>query len=215
MADRSHVLPFPTWTIVLRGLQLALGITIMGLAAYGINYFPISGGYDGIDLTMYTAITTMITAVYILVATFAFPIAYNYWAILGLDIHGVLFWLISFALLASEVSTYKSDVVDVVNNCVWEFGVCYYKRAILKRDTTVSDYYHAMAATAALGAFEFVLFVITLVFTGLWLHRHRKAGGHCIPSNSPYNNSSVQRKPVATSDENTTSSYPMTNVANP
>ena len=26
------------------------------------------------------------------------------------------------------------------------------------------------------------LFVVTLVFTGIGLHRHRKAGGHCTPN---------------------------------
>jgi hypothetical protein len=28
------------------------------------------------------------------------------------------------------------------------------------------------------------LFVVTLVFTGIGLHRHRKAGGHCTPYSS-------------------------------
>jgi hypothetical protein len=28
------------------------------------------------------------------------------------------------------------------------------------------------------------LFVVTLVFTGIGLHRHRKAGGHCTPNSA-------------------------------
>jgi hypothetical protein len=35
------------------------------------------------------------------------------------------------------------------------------------------------------------LFVVTLVFTGIGLHRHRKAGGHCTP-NSGGGNAQVQ-----------------------
>lgn len=85
------------------------------------------------------------------------PIIYNYWAILGLDILGVIFWLVSFALLASEVATYKSDL-DSFNSCIYEVdGVCFYKRSLpslQKRDTTIEDYYHALAATAGLGAVE-------------------------------------------------------------
>jgi hypothetical protein len=42
---------------------------------------------------------------YIIGAELLWPLVYNYWAILGLEIFAVLFWLISFALLASEVNT--------------------------------------------------------------------------------------------------------------
>jgi len=38
-----------------------------------------------------------------------------------------------------------------------------------------------MAAASGLGGLEFLLFVVTLVFTSIYLHRHRKAGGHCMP----------------------------------
>ena len=46
----------------------------------------------------------MITSIYCLVARFGPPNAYNYWAILGLDIFLLLFWLISFAVLAAQVA---------------------------------------------------------------------------------------------------------------
>jgi hypothetical protein len=26
-----------------------------------------------------------------------------------------------------------------------------------------------------------IFFIVTLVITSVWLHRHRKAGGHCTP----------------------------------
>jgi hypothetical protein len=26
-----------------------------------------------------------------------------------------------------------------------------------------------------------IFFIVTLVMTSVWLHRHRKAGGHCTP----------------------------------
>ena len=38
------------------------------------------------------------------------------------------------------------------------------------------------------------LFVTTLVLTGIGLHRHRKAGGHCMPnSNSGGGNAQVHQ----------------------
>ncbi|KAL3421671.1 integral membrane protein [Phlyctema vagabunda] len=38
-----------------------------------------------------------------------------------------------------------------------------------------------MSAAAALGGVEFGLFTIALVVFSLPLHRHRAAGGHCLP----------------------------------
>ena len=54
------------------------------------------------------AIATIITLIYIFVATYSQPIIYQYWAILGLEIFCLIFWLISFALLASEVAVAAS-----------------------------------------------------------------------------------------------------------
>jgi hypothetical protein len=50
------------------------------------------------------ALATIIALIYVLVATHSQPIIYQYWAILGLEIFCLIFWLISFALLASEVA---------------------------------------------------------------------------------------------------------------
>lgn len=100
----------------------------------------------------------MIIVVYNLVATMAVPVIYNYWAVLGLDIFAVVFWIISFSLLASEVAaygivTYNSDSCDYYYN-----GYCYKKRGLnflLKRATTnVYTYRNSMAAASGLGGLE-------------------------------------------------------------
>jgi hypothetical protein len=85
---------------------------------------------------------------------------YNYWAILGLDIFAIVFWLISFALLASEVAAYRI-VTYTANDCYYSYaGVCYYKRSraletLAKRATTnVYTYRNAMAAASGLGGLE-------------------------------------------------------------
>lgn len=44
------------------------------------------------------------TSIYLLVAHFGPPKSYNYWAIMALDIFHVLFWLISFGLLAAQAA---------------------------------------------------------------------------------------------------------------
>jgi hypothetical protein len=98
----------------------------------------------------------MIITVYILAASIAFPIAYNYWAILGLDIFAIIFWLISFALLASEVAGY-SVVTYYDNYCTYVNGYCYKKRAIgleKRASTSPYTYRNAMAAASGLGGLE-------------------------------------------------------------
>lgn len=91
--------------------------------------------------------------------------AYNYWAILGLDIFAIVFWLISFALLAWEVSVFGWGVYDYGysgdSSCYDYLGYsyCYKKRdvssVISKRATTdLYTYRNALAAAAGLGGLE-------------------------------------------------------------
>lgn len=120
----------------------------------------------------------MIIVVYNGVSALVLPVAYNYWAILGLDIFAVVFWVISFPLLASEVG----DYTVVTDDCVYEFdGYCYKKRwlSLEKRDTTnPTTYRNAMAAAAGLGGLE--LYVYILIFSHSALIRIRLC--RAIPS---------------------------------
>jgi len=199
----------PTLLLVFRILQLVTAIAILGLAAYGITFWS----FDGDDLTMFTAIATMIISIYIIVASTGAPIMYNYWAILGLDIFAIVFWITSFSLLASEVAAYQV-VTYTTDTCIWEYdGYCYKNKRsmnMMKRSTTdVYTYRNAMAAASGLGGLEFIFFVVTLVITAVGLHRHRLAGGHCMPNQAstvateqkngaPVPVHPVQNEPVAT-----------------
>jgi hypothetical protein len=180
MARTDHVLALPSFVLAFRILQLVTALAIMGLAGYGITEFS----FDGIDLTLFSAIATIIIAIYVIVASTGAPVIYNYWAILGLDIFAIVFWIISFSLLASEVAAY--DVVPYTDTCLYYYyGVCYYKRSLEKRNYGARrTFRNAMAAASGLGGLEFIFFVVTLIMTSIWLHRHRKAGGHCMPGRS-------------------------------
>jgi hypothetical protein len=97
----------------------------------------------------------MIISVYVIVASTAAPVMYNYWAILGLDIFAIVFWIISFSLLGSEVAAYQ--IVNYSSDdCIYSYaGVCYYKRSLAARSTTnVYTYRNAMAAASGLGGLE-------------------------------------------------------------
>jgi hypothetical protein len=81
-------------------------------------------------------------------------VLYNYWAILGLDIFAIVFWIISFSLLASEVAAYK--IVTYTDYCAYYYyGYCVKKRSLEERATDgVYTYRNSMAAAAGLGGLE-------------------------------------------------------------
>lgn len=195
--NTSHVLALPKWTLGLRIAQGVLALITLGLAGYALYYYP----FDGIEITTFMGAATIIITLYVVLSTLVWPVAYNYWAVLGLDAFGTLIWLVSFALLASEVNSTKTlfDDYDYGGDlgsssysssgsndggvtCATYDGYtdCVRKRALnLFRRDILNNYYSVNAAAAGVGALEFVLFAISLAFTGLYLHRHRGAGGHC------------------------------------
>ncbi|KAI1267469.1 hypothetical protein F5Y18DRAFT_424565 [Xylariaceae sp. FL1019] len=160
---------YPKAYMVLRIIQFVLGIIVLGLTAYCVAVFPVTGAALGI----FTAIVTLISSIYILVAHFKSPRAYNYWAVLGLDIFLVLFWLISFAVLASQAAA-------VLSVAEYYDGDYYYDDY-----ATISYTFGGIAAAAAgIGAILWVFYIATLVLHSIGLHRHRKAGLHAMPGNA-------------------------------
>ncbi|KAI2620505.1 hypothetical protein GGR54DRAFT_102670 [Hypoxylon sp. NC1633] len=171
VAGKEHIPIYPKGFVAVRIIQLILAIIILGLSAYGIVYLIFAGD----ALTLFTAIATIITSIYCLVAHFGPPKAYNYWAILGLDIFLVLFWLISFAILASQVASAFAVYHDYAN-----FYGDYYD----DYETAINIYGGCLAGAAGLGGVEFLLYVISLSIHGVMLHRHRTAGLKCMPVGS-------------------------------
>ncbi|CAG8971340.1 hypothetical protein HYALB_00005958 [Hymenoscyphus albidus] len=170
----SHILPLPLLVTILRGLQLLIGIILLGLSAWGISGLS----FDGASLSLFTAIITLIIGVYNIVSFYSVKAAYNYWASLALDILAIVFWITSMGLMASFVSSFST--YSGYSGCY--YGFCYkrdlHPRTIYATDTWIA----AMKAVAGLAGLEVILFTTTLIFTSIFLHKHRAAGGHSMPS---------------------------------
>lgn len=82
----------------------------------------------------------MIVTIYHLVAWYSAPHAYNYWAVLALDIFLIVMWLASFALLASEVADF--------------FSIASYYGGISYFDMESEAWLDCMAAASGLGGAE-------------------------------------------------------------
>ncbi|KAI0853523.1 hypothetical protein F5Y00DRAFT_224876 [Daldinia vernicosa] len=169
---KEHIPLYPKGFVAIRIIQLIFSIIILGLSAFGIVFLVFAGD----ALTLFTSIATIITSIYCLVAHFGPAKAYNYWAILGLDIFLVIFWLISFAILAAQIASafaYYYSYSDYYDD--------YYD--LSDYDTAVNTYGGCLAAAAGLGGVEFLLYIISLSIHGVMLHRHRKAGLKAMPIN--------------------------------
>jgi hypothetical protein len=167
MSTTNHVLPLPQAFLALRAAQLVVGIVVLGLSAYIVSYIA----FNSACLTLFTvcrhfilsdsnhtdrlqALATMIIAVYNIVASTGLKAAYNYWAILGLDIFAIIFWVISFPYEAwtTAAATYW---YEYVTSCYGYY--CEEKRGLplVSRDTTdLYTYRNSMAAAAGLGGLE-------------------------------------------------------------
>ncbi|KAG4030367.1 hypothetical protein MFRU_012g01070 [Monilinia fructicola] len=178
----------------LRIAQLVLAIVILGLSSYGVYWLV----YDGDALALSAAVISIVICVYVICASTLAPVMYNYWAILGLDIIAVILWAVSFPILAAQIA--NSVIYDTGYSYDPYYGDYYYKNkrgmGNQKRATTTWETYrNTMFATAALGGVEFVLFVVTLVILSIRLHRHRKAGGHCVPGGAAPRRNDIETKP--------------------
>ncbi|QSZ34999.1 hypothetical protein DSL72_007861 [Monilinia vaccinii-corymbosi] len=176
----------------LRIAQLVIAIVILGLSSYGVYWLV----YDGDALTLSAAVISIIICGYVIIASSLAPVMYNYWAILALDILAVVLWLSAFPTLAAQIATsvvYTSSY-DTYYGAYYNYKI---KRGLgieRRAETTWDTYKGTMIASSAFGALEFALFVATLIILSVQLHRHRKAGGHCVPGGAAPRRDDVESK---------------------
>ena len=144
-------------------------------------------------------------------------VAYNYWAVLALEIFAIIFWLSSMANLAATRSAF---VYSVYNTCLFDY-YCYKKRdtGLTERDIATYGYLDTMSAAAGLSGLEMyiflhhlarvcyrtpanhnlstrLLFIATLVIFSMHMHRHRISGAPNTPSPSQMEANSMSTMPA-------------------
>ncbi|KAF4124872.1 Membrane-associating domain [Geosmithia morbida] len=162
----DHVLKTPLWIFIIRILTIVLAVVILGLSAWFI-----SGAYlDVMGLNIAASILTLISVLYIILAekVSSFRSGYHIVAVLSLEAFFLALWLAAFAATAAERSKYSFDTYDY-----WTF----YKarrdlepRAIILYETGAA----VMSATAGIGAWTWVLFIVTFSWTLTMFIRGRK-----------------------------------------
>lgn len=173
-----HVVALPRWFLVLRIFQILVAVAILGLAAHGIYWIL----FISWCLALFTSIATFIVVGYFLITYHAeaCKVAYNYWAVLSLEIFAIICWLSSMGYLAATRSVFLYTVYD---DCLYGY-YCYKKRdnGLTERDIDTYGYLDTMSTAAGLSALEMFLFIATLIIFSIHVHRHRKSGAPHIPS---------------------------------
>jgi hypothetical protein len=107
------------------------------------------------------------------------------YVVLSLHILMIIFWIVDMGLVANLAHIWASL------ECSYDlyYTYCSFKRSLPssfeKRDTTsFSAYYGALAAGAFFGSCQFALWVLTTVFTVIYLNKHR-SGQMPSASNPP------------------------------
>lgn len=169
--DRSHIPPTPIWIAIIRVLQLLFALLTLILVAVAASYF--GSAWASVGLTAFTFALTLIHIGWLTISILLFPIAYNYWAQLGVEIASVIFWLASWASLAADGSA---------------LGTIQSYRGVYPGSVDTDRYNTAagcIKGAAGVGALTWLLFVATLVFFVISLVQYRKAKAPAAGTTGP------------------------------
>ncbi|KAM3487601.1 hypothetical protein MY3957_009120 [Beauveria namnaoensis] len=176
---KEHMPNYPKGWITIRILQLIIAVVTLGLCSYLVTTSVIGAGFYR---QKKKAVCTIITSVWLISAHSCAPRAFNYWAVLVLDIYQYLLWLGGFAacaILAAGLFGGRG-LRDGSYNFKYLLGRRYYSSWYDGDRYTTANAAIGVAA-AGLGAVELLLFFICLVVNAVVIHRHRRAGLHSRP----------------------------------
>ncbi|KAF1736573.1 hypothetical protein CRV24_002180 [Beauveria bassiana] len=176
---KEHMPNYPKGWITIRILQLIIAVVTLGLCSYLVTTSVIGAGFYG----QKKAVCTIITSIWLISAHSCAPRAFNYWAVLVLDIYQYLLWLGGFAacaILAAGLFGGRG-LRGGSYNFKYLLGRRYYSSWYDGDRYTTTANAAIGAAAAGLGAVEFLLFFICLVVNAVVIHRHHRAGLHSRP----------------------------------
>ncbi|TGZ77737.1 hypothetical protein EX30DRAFT_343800 [Ascodesmis nigricans] len=129
----------------LRAVQGVLNIIILGLAAYCVDITgkgPYGWTYSEAAFLVFTTIWTLLVLAYLVLTPMFMPKYHNRWAVLGLEAVTMIFWFAGFIAMAASIGGIHCNSR-------------YYGEEACRGINTAK-------AAAALGAFEWLAWAVTL-----------------------------------------------------
>ncbi|TQV98555.1 membrane-associatingdomain-containing protein [Cordyceps javanica] len=173
---KEHMPNYPKGWITIRILQLIVAVVILGLCSYLVTTSVIGAGFY---VQIFTAVCTIITSIWLICAHSCAPRAFNYWAVLVLDIYQYLLWLGGFAACAILAAGLFGG--NSLRGSTGGYDFNRYTYSWYGDDGYTTTNAAIGAAAAGLGAVEFLFFFICLIVDSVVIHRHRRAGLHSRP----------------------------------
>ncbi|GKT97147.1 membrane-associating domain protein [Colletotrichum tofieldiae] len=162
----------PTWMVAIRGFQFFLAVIILGLSGAIMHWVYM----DELGLSLAISLFTWIIVLYAVLTEKipSFRKLYHTYAVLALDLFLVILWLATMGASAARRATF---VVPVTASCSSDGSTINSGRCtILKRYIVMGKGALAMfAAIAGLSALQFILFLVTFIWTVVQFVRWRKA----------------------------------------
>ncbi|RPA76060.1 hypothetical protein BJ508DRAFT_12008 [Ascobolus immersus RN42] len=139
--------------LILRGVQAALAVIILGLTAAVINDFTKwnIGSPDEINFLLFCSIWTFLVLAYICFAQKFVPQFHNQYGVVGAEVVTVIFWFAGWVATAARVAPWR--------NCL-NVSIC-----------------HTAKAAVAMGAFEWLAFMISAFLVIRAFMETRKGAG--------------------------------------
>jgi hypothetical protein len=151
-------------------MQLLSTVTIVGLTIF----IMVEDGNVSDFITLITAVVTLVILIWIVLATYLTPKAYNYWALLAMEILLFLAWIDGF-IFALAAAFYGSDYYDY-ENC--DYSYISHEYSCTVETTAQAAAVNASIAVAAFSACNMLLFLVSMIVVSVFIARHRGSGGH-------------------------------------
>ncbi|KAL2270015.1 hypothetical protein VTJ83DRAFT_2199 [Remersonia thermophila] len=159
LPGREHIPIFPKGWVTIRIVQGVLALIIMALSGHSLEILHANWlNSPSTNFILAVAVLTLLSTIWHMVYAFGPPKAFNYWAVIALDVFFTVFWAAGFPY---QVAGSVPWVQATANSY-------YYK--------TDHEVFAILLTIGAIGGAEFILYVICLIVGGIRTHRHRKAG---------------------------------------
>lgn len=136
-------------------VQSAIALTILGCSIYGLTEASRTTGFG---LAIFTAIATILVAIYILTASFIAKSIYKLWLFIGANCVTAIFWVATAGTLASQQHYYQ--------HCQYDHGHCYRKR-------NDNGGHGVQSATIALSVIDGILSIVSIVYS-IWAKKNHR-----------------------------------------
>jgi len=190
---RGHIPALPFWMAIIRVVQLIFAFIVLVLAAYAYSTLKKDSGYlgsyvldnyfPGFDFSFFAFAWTVVFFLYLSITPLVYPKFYHSYAHLPLEFLTVLWWLVTFALLADRVKYFEAlqNSLEDSKHIADEVGVEISSGTI---DNELAASKCARAATG-LACIVWLLFMVTFGFVLYFWNKHRvEHGGAGLPFGS-------------------------------